>query len=55
MSMDIMQQKHKFGYDKMGEWPIFPPSQELLCMCICCEAEAPALWLHDGKTGTGGQ
>lgn len=23
-------------------------------MCTCCGAEAPALWLHDGKTGMGG-
>lgn len=32
----------------------FTPSQELLCICTCCGAEAPALWLHDGKTGMGG-
>lgn len=32
----------------------FTPSQELLCIPTCCGAETPALWLPDGKTGTGG-
>lgn len=24
-------------------------------MCTCCGVEAPALWLHDGKTGMRGR